>query len=230
VPELQTGDALVANFTTYERDDLTHESSNTTATVEYVTAEASVGGDTDIDGDGDEEVTVRNSTEQEIAGQTSLAPGREVTVRLSGSDPGAPVTELLQTRVRSDGAWNVSADFSDIPAGTNFTVDVLLGSESLLDSPVDARVVARAAAETDDPTTERATDTDQEPTTDEPTDADPATASEPTETDTTAPTSDTETTGTTAATANAETPGLGPIHAVVALLAGGALVAFRRRR
>lgn len=143
VAEFTVGDQLETNFTTLEGDDINGDTTSVLDSWEFVAAEATVDANADIDNDGSvDEVTVRKAPGQELTGTTTVAPGTELAVKVTGTDPGSPFIKPLSTVVQADGAWSATGNFSDTAQGANFTVDVRRGTSSLLGETVDGRVLA----------------------------------------------------------------------------------------
>ena len=101
----------------------------------------------DIDNDGQtDEISVQQASGQTISGETTLEPGTELSVRVTGTDAGSPFVKPLSATVQDDGTFSTSADFSDNARGANFTVDVRYNSTSLLDEQVDGRIAEAPTA------------------------------------------------------------------------------------
>mgnify|MGYP006277775227 FL=1 len=153
VPEFSSGDQLRTDFTTLDGDDINDGNTTVPAFWEYSPREATVDANADTDSDGAaDEVTVQKASDQQITGTATLAPGTELAIRIIGTDAGAPFVKPLTTRVRSDGTWTATADFSDNAVGANFTVNVRHGSEQLIEENVDGRIARppRASVTFDD--------------------------------------------------------------------------------
>jgi hypothetical protein len=132
---------------TYEMTNGDGDTDTATVSVEVVEATATVETTADVDDDGaTDEITVRSEPDQQIRGTSNLPPGTDIGVRLTGTDSGSPFVKPLETTIDADGDWTVSADFSDVTAGANFTVDVRRQGQSLLENPVDGRIVAPPTA------------------------------------------------------------------------------------
>ncbi|PSQ27915.1 hypothetical protein BRD03_04995 [Halobacteriales archaeon QS_9_68_17] len=76
---------------------------------------------------------VEASAGQAVQGQTSLAAGSEVTIRVQSQSSANPFLLEQRATVQDNGTFNADFDFSEAEEGTNFTVDVREGGESLLD-------------------------------------------------------------------------------------------------
>ena len=200
--DLADGDEFDATFTVADDRLLNSESDDAheTASASFEVEAAS----TTLDSD---PVEVEAASNQTIAGQTNLAPGTELTIRVRSVDtqPGFYDTETVT--VGEDGNFAAEFGFSEQSAGDTFTVNVRKsGTEQV---SVDGEVVEQVGTAT--PT---ATPEPTETATPEPTETDAPETDEPTET----PEDDTTTT---------TTPGFGVAVALVALLAA-ALLAGRR--
>lgn len=101
----------------------------------------------DIDNDGQtDEISVQQASGQTISGETTLEPGTELSVRVTGTDAGSPFVKPLSATVQDDGTFSTTADFSDNARGANFTVDVRYNSTSLLNEQVDGRIAEAPTA------------------------------------------------------------------------------------
>ncbi|WP_435181634.1 BGTF surface domain-containing protein [Halorussus sp. AFM4] len=200
----------------------------------------------------DRPIRVPSASGATISGDSTLAPGTELTVEAANVDQN-PFLKRQTATVSEDGTWEATFDFSDVPAGTNFTVSL-----AELDVNATGRVVSEGGGAAAQQTTAAAeqTTTPAEQTTAaaeetpaagaeettaaaegaaETTAADGAAAEETTTeiggAETTAVAEETTTTQTTTAAASAPAPGFGPVAALVGLavlLAGGALASRRR--
>lgn len=79
----------------------------------------------DLDANADGEINVRAADGRTFPGNTTLYPGTELTVRVTGTDPGATFVEQLDAQVRADGTFVATGDFSDRTLGANYSVEVL---------------------------------------------------------------------------------------------------------
>ncbi|WP_336134015.1 BGTF surface domain-containing protein [Natronomonas amylolytica] len=79
-------------------------------------------------------VTAQAVEGAEITGETTVAPGTELTLFVEGNegDEGAPVFENSVTRVDEDGTFNATFDFSGAEDGQQFTATI--GSQSFEDN------------------------------------------------------------------------------------------------
>ena len=94
-----------------------------------------------------ESLEVESSENATITGTSSLSQGSELTVRLRNSGGDNPFLRQQTVTVGENGDYSAQIDLSDIPAGTNFTVNVLAGGNSLLaNGALDATVVESATA------------------------------------------------------------------------------------
>lgn len=103
----------------------------------------------------DDIVQVQSTSKQFIAVDTNLDRRSDVTVHVRGETPSetfewtAPVSEMSR---RSESGMFVSApaaefNFSDVPQGTQFDIDVRFANESLLDSPATGVVVTSTSVD-----------------------------------------------------------------------------------
>ncbi|SFR57569.1 PGF-CTERM protein/surface glycoprotein [Halogeometricum rufum] len=212
---IEDDDTLEANFTVYEdEDNLTDVEDGETVLDEYsfVEAEYMV----------DEPVNVSASGEQTIMGETTVAPGTEVSLRARSSGDTQP--SFLKTAtvyVTENQTFSSTFDFSEQEVGDTFELTVRGGAAD--SETFDGNVVESVETETNMTETEM---TETEMTETEMTD----TETEAPGTDTEAPGTDTEAPGTDTGTEPATetgTPGFGVVVAVTALLAA-ALLAIRR--
>jgi PGF-CTERM protein/surface glycoprotein (TIGR04207 family) len=171
----------------------------------------------------DEPFNVSQAEAQTITGDTNIAPGTELSLRVRSDDGVSP--SFLKTAspvVQPDGTYSATLDFSEQNVGDEYTIEV--NTNTLPDGPVeeDGEVVEAVATAT--PTPESDTDTPEsgtdtpEPDTDTP---EPDTATPEPDTDTPEPDTDTPTSTPTS------TPGFGVVVALTALLAA-VLLAIRR--
>ncbi|WP_267639812.1 DUF7827 domain-containing protein [Haloarchaeobius amylolyticus] len=214
---VQAGDEYEANFTVGEG---VLASSDQTVTTEFEVEEV----DVTLDKNANDEVIVSSATNQSISGTSTLAAGSEVTVRVNSDDQNEPFLKPGTATVSSDGTWSLELDFSDVPAGTNYTVSVRYDG-SQYDS-AEGQVAESDQTTTTQPPT---TTTTQPPTT--------TTTQPPTTTTTAPPTTTTTEPPTTTTTSggdggdgdgNGGQPGFGIGVALVALVAA-ALLAVRRQ-
>jgi PGF-CTERM protein/surface glycoprotein (TIGR04207 family) len=209
--QLDDGQELLANFTVYEDEgNLADEDQTVEDEYGIVEAEHSL----------DEPVNVSAASGQTVAGETTVAPGTELSLRVRSSGDTQPsFLKTASVYVTEDGTYEGTFDFSEQQAGDTFEVTVRGGAADSL--TVDGNV-GEGDATTDtatDTVTETPMDTETQTETEMPTDG------EPTDTATEAPT-DGEPTDTATETSTG-TPGFGVFVALVALLAA-ALLAVRR--
>ena len=153
-------------------------------------------------------VMVEPGTDQVISGETSIAPGTEVTMRARATGDN-PFLVSTTTTVAQNGTFEGAFDFSEVSNNTSFTVTAS-ASPQFADGELSAEgTVANTTDEPEDTPTPTPTDMPTDEPTDMPTDT-------PTDMATDTP-SDTE----------GSTPGFGGAVAIVAL-AGAALIALRR--
>ncbi|WP_255246108.1 BGTF surface domain-containing protein [Halolamina sp. CBA1230] len=160
-------------------------------------------------------ITVGAASEQTISGTTTVAPGSEISFRVSATEDTQPrFVKNADATVQADGTWSVTFDFSDQSVDDTFNVN------------------ARGAV----PSTDMAGSVVESPTTDTPTEG-TDTPSEGTETGTPSEGTATPSEGTATPsdgtdepdeeTTTTTTPGFGVAVALVALLAA-AMLAGRR--
>ena len=162
-------------------------------------------------------ITVGAASEQTISGTTTVAPGSEISFRVSATEDTQPrFVKNADATVQADGTWSVTFDFSDQSVDDTFNVN------------------ARGAV----PSTDMAGSVVESPTTDTPTEGtETGTPSEGTETGTPSEGTSTPSEGTSTPsdgtdepdeeTTTTTTPGFGVAVALVALLAA-AMLAGRR--
>ncbi|MBB6645029.1 DUF7827 domain-containing protein [Halobellus ruber] len=165
----------------------------------------------------DEPYNVSQASGQTVSGTTNIAPGTELTLRVSSQSGVSPsFLKTASPTVQSDGTFSATFDFSQQNVGDEYDIVV---SNTLLASDEEESGTVVEAVETATPTPEPDTATpepDGETATPEPDTATP----EP-DTDTPMPDTDTPTSTPTS------TPGFGVIVALTALLAA-ALLTVRR--
>jgi PGF-CTERM protein/surface glycoprotein (TIGR04207 family) len=202
---VEDDNVLRANFTIYEDKGYLADSDQTVAT-DYEL----VNGDVSTDAD---PVNVSNAEGQTVTGTATVAPGTEVTVRISSDDGVQPsFLKTTDVSVQADGSWSATFDFSGQSVGDSFTIessggDGVIASDDQLD--VDGNVVESTGMTTTEP-------------------ADTTTSAP--DTTTSAPDTTTEAPGTTAEPGTetpTSTPGFGVVVALTALIAA-ALLALRR--
>jgi len=81
--------------------------------------------DAQLDLDDDGLVTVSAAVDQEVTGETNVAPGSELEVEMESENDANPFVLRPETDVATDGTYTAVGDFSDYSAGTNFTVQTL---------------------------------------------------------------------------------------------------------
>ncbi|WP_435128149.1 BGTF surface domain-containing protein [Halobaculum sp. D14] len=163
-------------------------------------------------------VQVNAAMNQTISGDTSLAPGTEVTVRAQSDQGVQPAFFKSKTvKVKPDGTWSADFDFTTpdgINAGDTFGVTATANNGQSVKDTADGEVIEG----TPKPTTSAGT-TSTTSTTEPPTTTSTTSTTEPPQTSTT-----TEPPATTTTTT---TPGFTAVLGIVALL-GAALLAIRR--
>jgi surface glycoprotein (TIGR04207 family)/PGF-CTERM protein len=173
----------------------------------------------------DEPFNVSQAEGQTVTGDTNIAPGTELTLRIRSDDGVSP--SFLKTAspvVQPDGTYSATFDFSEQNVGDTYEIEV--DSATLPDGPVteDGEVVEGVSTDTVTPEPDTATP-EPDTATPEP-DTDTATPEPDTATpepDTATPEPDTDTPTSTPTS----TPGFGVVVALTALLAA-ALLAVRR--
>ncbi|SDX99546.1 DUF7827 domain-containing protein [Halobellus clavatus] len=207
--EISDDDDLRASFTVFGDDendlDLTESGDDEAVetTLSLTTAELTM----------NEPFNVTAASGQEVFGETTVAPGTELTIRVrSGDGVRPPFLKTGTTTVDSDGQFLVTLSFNDTSPGDPYTVTVT-GTSPASDLEVDGTVQPVIPTATTDTPEETTTITTSTTTTDTPT----RTTATPGTTTTEIPTVQTPTT----------TPGFGVATALIAL-AGAALLALRR--
>ncbi|MFB6252434.1 MAG: BGTF surface domain-containing protein [Halobellus sp.] len=160
-----------------------------------------------------EPFNVTAASGQEVFGETTVAPGTELTIRVrSGDGVRPPFLKTGTTTVNSDGQFLVTLSFNDTSPGDTYTV-IVTGTSPASDLEVEGTVQPVIPTATTNTPEETTTITTTTTTTDTPT----RTTATPGTTTTEIPTVQTPTT----------TPGFGVATALIAL-AGAALLALRR--
>ncbi|SFR36398.1 PGF-CTERM protein/surface glycoprotein [Halogeometricum rufum] len=208
--DLEDGDGLTANFTVYEATDLAEEQQTVEDQYEVVTPEHTL----------DDPYNVSAAAEQTISGETNVAPGTELNLRVRSSGDTQP--SFLKTAtvyVTENNTFSGTFDFSEQEVDDTYEITVRNGGDTLT---VDGTVLESVETETEMTETDAPDTATEEPSTatEEPSTAteEPSTATEEPSTATEEP-ADTET--------STGTPGFGVVVAVTALLAA-ALLAVRR--
>ncbi|WP_435318634.1 BGTF surface domain-containing protein [Haloarchaeobius sp. TZWSO28] len=111
----EAGDRFEANVTVLESGTLASADQSVTAEFELANREVS------FDTDANRELSVAAAANQTISGTSTLAAGSTVQVRVNSDDPLEPFLETGKATVGPNGTWSLDLDFSDVPAGTNFT-------------------------------------------------------------------------------------------------------------
>ncbi|MBV0924543.1 PGF-CTERM sorting domain-containing protein [Halomicroarcula limicola] len=126
------GSEYEANFTMLDETDLSEDDVevNDTFTIE----------DRDATLNDGEDITVEAADDQQVTGQTNVAPGTELTVRMRSTTSGSPFLVQPSTYVDANGSYTATADFSDYSPGANFTAQTKLGGDNLGDE-VDGSIV-----------------------------------------------------------------------------------------
>jgi surface glycoprotein (TIGR04207 family)/PGF-CTERM protein len=164
----------------------------------------------------DSPFNVSQAEGQTVSGNTNIAPGSELQLRVRSQSGVSP--SFLKTAdpvVQSDGTYSATFDFSEQNVGDDYDIEV--NAQIFDDGPEEESGTVVEAVATDTATPEPDTDT-PEPDTDTP---EPDTDTPEPDTDTPEPDTDTPTSTPTS------TPGFGVVVALTALLAA-ALLAVRR--
>ncbi|NHN61489.1 MULTISPECIES: BGTF surface domain-containing protein [Halorussus] len=194
----------------------------------------------------DQPVEVPPSSDATISGNSTLAPGSELTVEAANVDDN-PFLKRQTATVSEDGTWEATFDFSDVPADTNFTASITELDVNATGQVVGEGAGAAAAEQTTTAAAQQTTAAEETPAAgdeEETTAADggaETTAADGAAAEETATEMGAETTAaaddaaaeetTTTVEANAPAPGFGPVAALLGLavlLAGGALATRRR--
>ncbi|WP_123534765.1 DUF7282 domain-containing protein [Halosimplex salinum] len=93
----------------------------------------------------DDEVIIRNEDSQTIRGDTNVAPGTKLGLRINSQEDTSPFLTTLNTHVSEDRTFAASGDFSQRGAGINFTVNVRRGGDRI-GGPYDGRILGEATA------------------------------------------------------------------------------------
>ncbi|QIB75526.1 PGF-CTERM sorting domain-containing protein [Halogeometricum borinquense] len=210
---IDDGHTLEANFTVYEDEgNLTDADDGETVKGDYEIVEA--------EHTLNDPYNVSNAAGQTIMGETTVAPGTELSVRASSTGDTQP--SFLHTGnvyVTENQTFAATFDFSEQEIGDTYEIIVENGAAD--SQSVDGYIVE--SPETPTPTTDTPSDNESTdtPTTDTPTTDTPTTDTPTDDGDTPTGTEGTETESPT------QTPGFGVVVAVTALLAA-ALLAVRR--
>ncbi|MBX0324037.1 surface glycoprotein [Halomicroarcula sp. F13] len=130
---VKDGDEYVANFTVSEESDLSEDTVAVNDTFTFEEPDSTLNGDQDI--------TVQAASGQEIPGTTNVAPGTEVTVKISSQSDASPFLKQPTAYVQADGSFTAVADFSENSPGTNFTA-----STAISDDEIDGTIGAAPSA------------------------------------------------------------------------------------
>ncbi|WP_415381194.1 BGTF surface domain-containing protein [Halosimplex sp. TS25] len=101
----------------------------------YYDAEAS------LNTNADDEVVIRNQDEQTIRGDTNVAPGTKLGLRINSQSDTSPFLTTLNTHVSEDRTFAATGDFSERGAGINFTVNIRRGGDGI-GGPYDGMILA----------------------------------------------------------------------------------------
>ncbi|MFC4407628.1 DUF7827 domain-containing protein [Haloarchaeobius iranensis] len=111
-----------AEFMIAEESQLASADESVTATWEL--AQRNI----EIDTNDDDMVNVSAEDGETISGTSTLAPGTSLNIRVNGQDEGVAFLKPATATVQADGTWSTSVNFSDIAAGSEFTVNVNNGA------------------------------------------------------------------------------------------------------
>ncbi|WP_436927272.1 DUF7282 domain-containing protein [Halosimplex amylolyticum] len=89
----------------------------------------------------DDEVVIRNQDGQTLRGDTNVAPGTKLGLRINSQSDTSPFLTTLNTHVDEDRTFAATGDFSERGAGINFTVNVRRGGDTI-GGPYDGRILA----------------------------------------------------------------------------------------
>ncbi|SFR55699.1 DUF7827 domain-containing protein [Halogeometricum limi] len=215
--DLEADDGLTANFTVTDETGLAEDDQSVEDEYELIEAEHTL-----------DDVEVAASANQSIAGETTVAPGTEINLRVrSDGDTQPSFLKTATAYVTENGTYEAAFDFSEQSANDTFTVTVRGG---VADSITADGTVTEGDGNMTETGTETGTGTDTGET-DTPTDTgETDTPTDTGETDTPTDTGETDTPtdgGETETGTETNTPGFGAVVAVTALLAA-ALLAVRR--
>ncbi|MFC6826213.1 BGTF surface domain-containing protein [Halopelagius fulvigenes] len=210
---LQNGDGLTATFKLNKSADNALVSNNESVSVDYEIVEGTVSVD--------EPVNVSNAASQTVEGETTLAPGTQLSLRVRSSGDTQP--SFLKTSsvyVTENNTFSATFDFSGQNTGDTFDFIVRSVAGTSFDEQESFEGNVVEGSQTTETVTDNGTVTTQGPT---------ETATTGTPATTTAATTDAGTTEQPATDepTDTSTPGFGVVVAVIALLAA-ALLAVRR--
>lgn len=112
------GDDYAARLEATSEDEANREVIGT-ASVSFVEREGS------LETDALDSVYVDAAAGQRITGETTLAPGSEVTVRITSDDAESPFRYSPSATVRPDGTFEVTIDLGEEARGSDFTVSAI---------------------------------------------------------------------------------------------------------
>ncbi|WP_269785473.1 BGTF surface domain-containing protein [Halobacterium zhouii] len=212
------GDVYTATFKVTTESGLV--SANETASAQFSVVKAT----TSITYEGDV-VSLANSKNATITGESSLAPGTSFMVRVqSQQTSGEPFIFRDETVVvQEDGTWTASFDATEAALNSTFSITVSQGTSTVAGTSVSGVTGEVVKSTTDNPTTDNPTTDDSTSTTDDST----STTDDSTSTTSAPSTTDNEDDGTSSdGSSSGSTPGFGIGVALVAVL-GAALLALR---
>ncbi|QLH79981.1 PGF-CTERM sorting domain-containing protein [Halosimplex rubrum] len=102
--------------------------------------------DASLDTNSEDEVIIRNQEGQTIRGDTNVAPGTKLGLRINSQSDTSPFLTTLNTHVTEDRTFAATGDFSQRGAGINFTVAVRRGGERISDGTYNGQILAEATA------------------------------------------------------------------------------------
>jgi PGF-CTERM protein len=115
-----TGDTYDAEFTiTGDGYPLADDDQTASASFDIVEVSGS------LDTNDNDEIILESSAGQEVTGETNLAPGTDLRVRIASQTTASPYRQRPQATVQSDGTFSVTADLSNVDPGTELEVAVL---------------------------------------------------------------------------------------------------------
>ncbi|WP_439026653.1 DUF7827 domain-containing protein [Haloarchaeobius sp. DT45] len=123
--DVNAGDEFNANLTVLAGGNLTDSDETVEAQFEFENREVT------LDTNENDEVSVASAANQTISGTSTLASGSTVNIRVNSADPDEPFLKTGSATVGPNGKWNLNLNFSDVPAGTNFTVSARSGGTQL---------------------------------------------------------------------------------------------------
>ncbi|MFB6139787.1 MAG: BGTF surface domain-containing protein [Halosimplex sp.] len=102
--------------------------------------------DATLDTNAEDMVIIRNQAGQTIRGDTNVAPGTELGLRINSQSDDSPFLKTLTTHVQEDRSFAATGDFSDKGANINFTVSVRRGGKAITENAYDGRILGQPTA------------------------------------------------------------------------------------